>query len=241
MQECSHALKICKCLWSLSCGGVSNMRLVLSITFVTTIYGVACVQLIHFSLGDWKDISIAHVIIIIESEVSIKPIVIIFSVVVCLRCLLHHILSRIAYTFRENWEFDFLIIVQFLMSVNNRIRFGLQTVFICLYITPSYYHHCANLSEDIELIKFLSDIFDRAVCFQFTHFPCDDIEIIHMSYYHHQIGSMNYYPLFRVKSWQNGRRCMSLYILWKDLPKIDQHTGGKWSAPNTIRTNSHNT
>ena len=32
-------------------------------------------------------------------------------------------------------------------------------------------------------------------------------------YYHHQIGSMNYYPLFRVRSWNNGVRCMSFYIL----------------------------
>ena len=48
-----------------------------------TIYGVVCVQLahfsiVHFSVGDWKDISIAHVIIIIKSEVSTFPIVIIF-------------------------------------------------------------------------------------------------------------------------------------------------------------------
>ena len=33
IEECSQALKICKCLWSLSCGGVSNKLLVLSITF----------------------------------------------------------------------------------------------------------------------------------------------------------------------------------------------------------------
>ena len=32
---------------------------------------------------------------------------------------------------------------------------------------------------------------------------------------HHQIGSMSYYPLFRVRSWNNGMRCMSLYILIK--------------------------
>ena len=31
--------------------------------------------------------------------------------------------------------------------------FGLQIVFACLYSTPSHYHHCANLSEDIELYK----------------------------------------------------------------------------------------
>ena len=38
-------------------------------------------------------------------------------------------------------------------------------------------------------------------------------EYIALSYYHHQIGSVNYYPLFRIKSWNNGMRCMSLYIL----------------------------
>ena len=32
-------------------------------------------------------------------------------------------------------------------------------------------------------------------------------------YYHHQIASMNYSPLFRVRSWNNGMRCMSIYIL----------------------------
>ena len=48
------------------------------------------------------------------------------------------------YTFRENREFVFISIVQFMMSANSRIRFGLQIVFVCLYITPSYTHHCAN-------------------------------------------------------------------------------------------------
>ena len=45
---------------------------------VITIYGVVLVRLAHFSFGDWKDIFIAHVIIIIKSEVSTLPIVIIF-------------------------------------------------------------------------------------------------------------------------------------------------------------------
>ena len=142
-----------------SCGGVVNMQLVLSIAshFHYNKWGCMC-STGHFSTGDWKDLSIAHVIIIINSEVSTFPIVIIFSVVVCLRCLLHHIMSLIAYTFRENREFVF-IIVQFMMSANNRIRFVFKIVFVCLYITPAHYHHCANLSEDIELIKCLSDIF----------------------------------------------------------------------------------
>ena len=48
----------------------------------------------------------------------------------CLRCLLHHILLLIAYTSRENREFVFIIIGQFLMSSNGRIRFGLKIVFV---------------------------------------------------------------------------------------------------------------
>ena len=67
-----------------------------------------------------------------------------FSVVVCLRCLLHHILLLIVYTFQKKQEFVFISIVQFMMSANSRISFGLQMVFVCLYITPSHYHRCAN-------------------------------------------------------------------------------------------------
>ena len=53
------------------------------------------------------------------------PLLSYFSVVVCLRCLLHHILSLIAYMFRENREFVFNIIAQFMMSANSRIPFWL--------------------------------------------------------------------------------------------------------------------
>ena len=89
------------------------------------------------------------------------PLLSYFSVVVYLRCLLYHILLHIAYTFRNNREFVFIIIVQFMMSANGRIRFDLKIVFVYRYITPSHYHHCANLSEDIELMKCLLDIFCR--------------------------------------------------------------------------------
>ena len=155
-----------------------------------------------------------------------------FSVFVCLRCLLHHILSRIAYTFRENWDFVLIIIVQFMMSANSRMRYGLQIVFVCLYITPSHYLHCANLSVDIEPMKCLPDVFCRVWEYDwayslsyplfntwgcmFSVYPIPSWwlrEYIALSYYHHQIGSMNYYPLFRVRSWNNGMRWMSLFIL----------------------------
>ena len=56
------------------------------------------------------------------------------------------------------------------MSANIRIRFGLQIVLVCLYGTPSHYSHCANLSEGIELIKCLSDIFCRSVWVRLSTF-----------------------------------------------------------------------
>ena len=55
------------------------------------------------------------------------------------------------------------------------------------------------------------------LCVLVTHLLRDDWDNIHtLSYYHHQIGSMNYYPLFRVRSWNNGMRCMSFYILTEE-------------------------
>ena len=72
-----------------------------------------------------------------------------------------------------------------------------------------------RLRELLPLTKFRVSLLWRecqAVCFQFTHLPCDDWENIYtLSYHHHQIGSMSYYLLFRVRSWNNGIRCVSLY------------------------------
>ena len=94
-----------------------------------------------------------------------------FSVVVGLRCVLHHILLLVAYTFRENRGFFFITSVQFMMSVKSRIHFGLQIVFAYWYITPSHYHHCANLSEGIEnsCQIFLSSVWVRLSTFFFTY------------------------------------------------------------------------
>ena len=36
---------------------------------------------------------------------------------------------------------------------NDQIHYGLQVVFVCLHITPSHYHHYADSSEGIGLIK----------------------------------------------------------------------------------------
>ena len=102
----------------------------------------------------------------------------------------------------------------------------------------AYYHHSANLSEDIELLNIeifviyiLSSVWVRlsifsqlsiiqymGLCVFSLPISLVMIERIYtLSYWHHQIGNMNYYPLFRVRSWNNGMRCVSLYILTAKL------------------------
>ena len=90
-------------------------------------------------MGDWKDISIAHVIIIIKLEVSTFPIVINFF---------HGYVPEVFLTAESvtyyiyvpgNQAFVFIIIVQFMMSANSRIRVALQIVLVCLYSAPSQF------------------------------------------------------------------------------------------------------
>ena len=123
--------------------------------------------------------------------------------------------------------------VQFMMSANIRIRFGLQIVLVCLYSTPSHYHHCANLSEGIELVKRLSDIFLSSVWVRLRIFsPLSIIQYVGLYVFSLPISLVmikiiyilclsiiiksevwTIYPLFRVRSWHNGVHCMSFYIL----------------------------
>ena len=146
------------------CGGVpSNMLLVLSITFHChyNIWGCMCstgpFQFRWLKGYIYSSYYYHHQI----GSINLTHCYHIFRGWVCLRCLLHHILSLIEYTFQENREFVFIIIVQFMMTWKSWICSVLQIVFVCLYITASHYHHCANFSEDNELIKCLSDIFCR--------------------------------------------------------------------------------
>ena len=49
--------------------------------------------------------------------------------------------------------------------------------------------------------------------FSLPNSPVIIVRMRTLSYYHHQTGSMNHLPLFRVRSWNNGNRCMSYYVL----------------------------
>ena len=149
---------------------------------------------------------------------------------VCLRCLLHHILSLIAYTFRENWDFVSIIIVQFMMSANNWIRlladrirlFAHYTISLSLLCKLIWRHWTKKPVRFILSSVWVSlSIFSQLSIIQFMG-QCVFISpnslvtnerIYTLSYYHNQIGTMNDYPLSRVRSWSNGMGFMSLYIL----------------------------
>ena len=99
-------------------------------------------------------------------------------------CTLQHLIIIIVQTIWRHWTYKM------------PVRYDLSSVKIRYILSVIHYTICG------------------AACFQFTNFLCDDWENIYtLSYYHHQIGSMNYYPLFRVRSWNNGIRCMPFYIL----------------------------
>ena len=219
-------------LWSLSCGGVPYMRLVLSMTFHFHYYIWGCMCSTGPFQFNWLRGYIHSSCYYHHQPYRLSY----FSVVVCLRYLLHHNISLIAYTFRENRDFVFIIIVQFMMSAGSRIRFGLQIVFVYWYISPSHYHHCANFiwrhwtykmpvriiisSVWVKLSIFsrLTTVHYMGLCVLSLPISLTMTERIYtLSYYHHQIGSMNYYPLFMFRSWNNGMRCMSQCVLMEML------------------------
>ena len=131
-----------------SCWGVSNMLLLLLITFYFqyNIWGCIC------STGPFQLMWLKGYI--------------------CSSCCYHHQsgsihLSHCYHIFPWLWAWDFcyimfchllhihsgktgishfIIIVQFMVSANSRLRFGLQIALVCLNITPSHHQHSANFS-----------------------------------------------------------------------------------------------
>ena len=215
-----------------SCGCVFNMLLVQSVSFYFNynICGCMC------STGPFKYrwlkgyISIAHVIIIIKSEVSTFPIVIIFFPWLCawdvcciIFCHLLHIRSG-----KTGNLFSSLLCSLWWVQIVGYVLPSRSYSFVCtiyhfiIIIVQTYLKTLSSvwvrLSRFSQLSIIQSIIQYVRLCVLFTLSPCDDWEAIYnLSYYHHQIGSMSYYQLFRVKSWNNGVRCMSFYILMGDF------------------------
>ena len=115
----------------------------------------------------------------------------------------------------------------FVCTVHHLIIIIVQTYLKALHILNAcqiYFVECVGKIKQI--LSVIHYIICGAVCFQFTHFPCadwDNIYIYTLSYHDHQIESMNYYPLFRVRSWNNGVRCMSYCILTTVCVMLKSH------------------
>ena len=105
-------------------------------------------------------------------------------------CILHHLIIAIVQNYLKT------------LNLQNACRI------YCVECVSNIKHILSNIQYTIHYTICV------AVCFQFTHSPCDDWENIYIlsCYHHHQIGSMNYYPLFRVRSWNNVVRCMSIFL-----------------------------
>ena len=128
-----------------SCGGVSNTLLVLSITFYFhyNIWGCMC------STGPFKyrwlkgyiysSCYYHHQIgsIPLSRCFHIFPWLCAWDVCYIIFCHLLHIHSG------KTGDLFSLVLCSLWSSANSWIRFGLHVVFVCLYITP-HYHHCAN-------------------------------------------------------------------------------------------------
>ena len=81
------------------------------------------------------------------------------------------------------------------------------TKMLVRYMRPSV---CVRLRQFSQL----SFIQYMALCvFSLPNYLVMIVIMCTLSYYHHQTGSMNHSPMFRVRSWNNGMRCMSYYVL----------------------------
>ena len=87
------------------------------------------------------------------------------------------------------------------------------TKMIVRYMLPNVYQRLRQFSQ-LSFIRYM------ALCiFSLSNYPVMIVRIGTLSYYHHQIESMNHWPLFRVRSWNNGMRCMSYCVLIMEYVK----------------------
>ena len=149
----------------MSCGGVVNMLLVLSITSYFHYNIWDCMWstgpfqygwlkgFIYSSCHYHPQIGSIH----LSHCYHIFPWLCVSDVSYIIFCYLLHI-----YSGKSGNLFSLLLCSLWWVQIIGYV-FVLKIVFVCLYITPSHYHHCANLSKDIEFIKCMSNIFCR-VC-----------------------------------------------------------------------------
>ena len=152
MQDCSQALSTGSACRPYPVESMSKMELVLFITFLENIW-VAFVQLAHSSLGEWKDIFVIHLIVIIKSEVSTFPIVVIFSVPKVVVPSYFVVCYTYIHISREYWDlFPLLMSSLMCLQIIVYIMACRRCSFVCIL------HSLPDLSESNELLKCLSGI-----------------------------------------------------------------------------------
>ena len=175
------------------------------------IYRVACVELAHSSLGDWKNIFITHLIIIIKSEVSTFPIVVIFfrGCVSEMVVLSYSVIYYIYFPGKLGLCFHFWcsvygickrsdtlwpvgrvrLFADYIISLSSLCRLIWRhwtTKMLVRYMLPSV---CLRLRQFSQL----SFIQYMGLCvFSLPISPVMIVRMCTLSYYHHQTGSMNH-------------------------------------------------
>ena len=198
IQECSQALTICKCLWSLSCGGVPNMLLVLLITFHCHWYIWGCMcstdpfqlrwlrRYIHSSCYYHHQIGSINL-----THYHIFPWLCARDVCYIIFCHLLHIHSG-----KTGILFSLLLCSLWWVQIVGYVLACRSCSFVCtlqnlIIIIVHTYLKTMNLLNVcqiyfIECVSKIKHIFSvihcplcGAICFQFNHFPRDDWENIH--------------------------------------------------------------
>ena len=194
--------------------------------------GVVCAQLAHFSIGDWKDKSIAHVII--KSEVSTFRIVFIFflgcepDVCFIIFCRLSHIHSG-----KTGNLFSLLLCSLWWVQIIGYVMACRSFSFICTWhhlitMIVQTYLKTLNLQNACQIyfvacvskIKHVSVIHCAicgAQCFRFTYYPSDDWGSIMLCLIIIKSGVWTITHCLELGHEKNGMCCMSFYILkWSD-------------------------
>ena len=100
---------------------ISQNMAMISFRVPFAIYGVVCVELVHWSLGDRENIFITHLIITIKSEVSIFPIVVIFFRGCLPEIVVPSYTVGFIYTSRDRWVLFLLLQCSLMMCANKYI------------------------------------------------------------------------------------------------------------------------
>ena len=99
-----------------------------------------------------------------------------------------------------------------MLCANNRANNGIRKWSTLEMLAQVHSFDCVSKNKSI--LSITTHAIYRTVRIQLYHISHGDNEYMHtLSYDHPQIGSMNHFPLSRVRTWNSGIPCMSLYGL----------------------------